>query len=92
MDVLVKAMMGKRLMVYTDDDVAKRYGTEATMTWEHQDACIDAAAGNFNGAFDKSAFRAQGKRNERKQQAGECSRQCPSVSGNDKNAEHVRTH
>jgi hypothetical protein len=65
--MFVKAMMGKRLVVQTDDDVAKRYGTEATTTRQHQNACIDPAAGNFNGTFDDSAFRAQGQRNERKQ-------------------------
>jgi hypothetical protein len=64
--MFVNAMTGKRFVVYTDDDVAKRYGTEATITWEHQKASVDAPAGNFNRAFDNSAFRAQGERNERK--------------------------
>jgi hypothetical protein len=64
--MFVKAMTGKRFVVYTDDDVAKRNGIEATITWEHQKASVDAPAGNFNRAFDNSTFRAEGERNERK--------------------------
>jgi hypothetical protein len=65
-NTFVKAMTGKCCVVYTDDDVAKRYGTEATITWEYQKASVDASAGNFDRAFDNSAFRAEGERNERK--------------------------
>jgi hypothetical protein len=64
--MFVKAMTSKRFVIYTDDDVAERYGTEATITWEYQKTSVDAAAGNFNRAFDNSAFRAEGERNERK--------------------------
>jgi hypothetical protein len=90
--MFVKPMMGQRFMVYTDDDVAQRYGTEATITWQHQKASSDAAASDLNRTVDNSAFRAEGIRNERKQQAHECGRQRPSVSSNDKNAGDDRTH
>jgi hypothetical protein len=90
--MFVKAMMGKRFVVYTDYDVAERYGTETAITWEHQEASIDATAGNFNRTFDNSAFRADGKRNERKQQARGCGGQRPSVSSNDEYAAHDGTH
>ena len=90
--MLVTAMTGKRFVVYTDDDMAKRYGSEATITREHQEASIDAPAGNFDRTFDNSAFRAEGKRDERKEQAHECGRQRPGVSSNDKNATHESFH
>ncbi len=51
-------------------------------------ANIDAPAGNFDRTFDNSAFRAEGKRDERKEQAHECGRQRPGVSSNDRNAAH----
>jgi len=53
-------------MINANYDVAKRNGIEATITWEHQKAPVDASAGNFNRAFDNSTFRTEGERNERK--------------------------
>ena len=90
--MFVKAMMGKRIVVYTDDDVAKRYSIETTITWEQQEATIDGTAGNFNRTFDNSAFRTNGKRNERKQQTHGCGGQRPSVSSNDQYAAHDGAH
>jgi hypothetical protein len=90
--VFVEAMMRKRSVVDADDDMANSYGTEATITREHRKAFIDAPTCNLERTVDNSAFSAEGKGNERKQQARECGRQRPSVSRNDKNAVHDRTY
>jgi hypothetical protein len=86
--MFVTAMMGKRFVVYPDNDVAKCDGAETTITRQHQEASVDATAGNFNRAFDNSGLRADGKRNNRKQQARGCGGKRPSVPGNDEYATH----
>lgn len=84
--------MRKRFVVNADDDMANSHGTEATIAREHGKAFIDAPTCNLERTFDNLASSAEGNGNERKQQAHECGRQRPSVSSNDENALHDRTH
>jgi hypothetical protein len=60
--MFVKPTTGQRCVVYANDDVAERYGTEATTTWEHQEASSDAPAGNFDGTFDHTSVGTDGER------------------------------
>ena len=64
MNVFMMAHMSQRRVIDTDDDVAKRYGAEATKPWKHGNTSIESAACNLNRAFDHSASRAQRQRNE----------------------------
>lgn len=69
--MFVKPATGERCVIYANDDVAERYGTKVTTTGEHQEASSDAAAGNFDRAFDHASCRTDAERKERKEQADE---------------------
>jgi hypothetical protein len=90
--MFVKPMVGQRFVVYTDNDVAKRYGTEATTPWKDQETVFKAAAGNFKRSLDYPPSRAGSERHDRNQQAHERGRQRPSVSSSGKSAANDRTH